>query len=381
MKMSGVDKLRSPLIEGRHRSESASQSAQSGDLRDVLESAIEKTIQSDNAIYDRLPVPVRYRATGAINAWKQVRASAGLSGADFSARLAVYPILPLLDNFPRYVDEWLRRSRATPRGAEAAAHIHRSLVWQAFSACDGVLYEPTPALHRLLDAAYIADDVPVGMIALPTRAMCIIPDPSWWGRQGGIEALALFRHERDADDTPRESLSCVTWTHHRGPERHIVMDVLQISLADPGRTIKAMFDEGGQSLDSADEAEAVERSRKHWEGVLDYAIKMLLYLTVRDAHIIHDRSYSDAPRSFSGLGKRKRAERLAQIELLYDRHIVGPAILDCESIASIPDGSRHEVRGHWRRPHFRMQPHGPQSSLRKLGFIGATIVRPDRIGL
>ncbi|WP_175772898.1 hypothetical protein [Paraburkholderia phenazinium] len=353
-----------------------------GALRAALESAIAKTIKSDDPIYDRIPVPIRYRATGAIEAWKAVREAAGPSGVDFSQRLAVYPILPLLDNFPRYVDEWIRRSRPDFSLHYVDLHIHRSLVWQAFSACDGALYEPTPALHRLLDAAYIADDVPVGMIALPTRALCIIPDPSWWGREGGIEAIALFRHERDADDAPHESLTCVTWTRERSPERHVVMDVLQISLADRQRTIRAMFDEGGRSPGVEEEVAAAERSRRHWERVLDYAIKMLLYLTVRDAHVLHERAYSDAPRLFSGLGKRKREERLAEIEFLYDRHVVGPAILDRESIASIPsDEERRAVAGHWRRPHFRMQPHGPQSSLRKLGFIGPTIVRPDRIGL
>ena len=108
---------------------------------------------------------------------------------------------------------------------------------------------------------------------------------------------------------------------------------------------------------------------------------MLLYLKARDAHVVHDRSYSDAPRNFSGLGKRRRTQRLAEIEMLYDRHLVGPAILDIQPAAAVPagDGSQREVRGHWRRPHFKMQPHGPNSSLRKLAFIGPTIVRPDRL--
>jgi hypothetical protein len=68
--------------------------------------------------------------------------------------------------------------------------------------------------------------------------------------------------------------------------------------------------------------------------------------------------------------------------MLYDRYIVGPAVLDAEAARSTQaDGENGEVRGHWRRAHFRMQPHGPNSSLRKLAFIGPTIVRPDRLGL
>ncbi|WP_240766810.1 hypothetical protein [Paraburkholderia flava] len=160
------------------------------------------------------------------------------------------------------------------------------------------------------------------------------------------------------------------------------MDVLQIDAGDPDMTIRqALADAMSASLEF-DDAETATAVLRHGGSVLDYVIKMLFYLTARDAHVVHDRAYSNAPRNFSGLGKRKRAERLAQIELLYDRHIVGRAILDVEPSASLPaDGSQHEVREHWRRPHFRMQPYGPSSSLRKLAFIGPTLVRPDRFGL
>ncbi|WP_258181178.1 hypothetical protein [Burkholderia multivorans] len=116
-------------------------------------------------------------------------------------------------------------------------------------------------------------------------------------------------------------------------------------------------------------------------NALDYAIKMLLYLNARDARAVRDRAYSSPPRYFPGLGKRKRTERLAEIEQLYDRHMVGPAILDPEAAGSVSAGSAlREVSDHSRRPHFRMQPYGPQAALRKLIFVGPTLVRPDRLG-
>jgi hypothetical protein len=351
-------------------------------LRHLIGIAVQKTIRADDPLYERLPVPVRYRATGAIDAWRQVRDAAGRSGADLSQRLALYPVGALLDNFPRYLETWTRNDPSCIDGPDGMGHSHRSLVWQIFSACQGVLYEPTPPLHRLLDAAYIADDVPVGMIRLPVDAMCIIPDPSWWGHREGVEAIALFHRKVDSDGSPHESLGCVTWSQYGGQERRVRMQVMEFSLSDPHATIRQMFDNTEAALEDPDEIAASAAMRRHWEGVLDYVIKMLLYLTVRDAHVVHDRAYTEAPREFGGLGKRKRAERLAQIEMLYDRHLVGPAILDAEVIASIPtDGEHHEVRGHWRRPHFRMQPYGPHSSLRKLAFIGPTLVRPDRLGL
>ncbi|WP_260433614.1 hypothetical protein [Burkholderia sp. Bp8998] len=109
----------------------------------------------------------------------------------------------------------------------------------------------------------------------------------------------------------------------------------------------------------------------------------LVTALMRSGHVVTDPSaYSNAPRHFPGLGKRKRMERLAEIEQLYDRHVVGPAILDAEAAGSVStDSVQRAVSGHWRRPHFWMQPYGPRAALRKLIFVGPTLVRPDRLGL
>ncbi|OHU98956.1 hypothetical protein BLA34_18415 [Ralstonia solanacearum] len=347
----------------------------------LLESAIDKSIRSEDDVYARLPIPVRYRASGAIEAWKQVRQAAGSSGAEFSRLLVEEEIARLLGQFEDCVRTWTGKPLSAITDASGEWHAIRSVAWQAFSASGGALYEPTPAMHRLLDAAYIADDVPVGMIRLPTNALCIVPDPSWWGHDGGIEAISIFCNELGAEGQRYGLLSFIAWTHHR-QRQHRATKVLQLSLADPQRTIRSFLEELALRDGEVGATSGVQSERQYWEQVLDYAIKMLLYLTVRDAHVVHDRAYTDAPRAFSGLGKRKRAERLAEIELLYDRHIVGPALLDAEFSSGLPtDGTSREVRGHWRRPHFKMQPHGPNSSLRKLAFIGPTIVRPDRLGL
>ncbi|WP_231663477.1 hypothetical protein [Ralstonia solanacearum] len=173
----------------------------------------------------------------------------------------------------------------------------------------------------------------------------------------------------------------MAWTHHR-QRTHRSVRVLQLSLADHQGTIRSLLEEVVPQEVRMHTASDMQHARQYWDQVLDYAIKMLLYLTVRDAQVVHDRAYTDAPRTFSGLGKRKRAERLAEIELLCDRHFVGPAILYMELPSGLPsDGAHRDVCGHWQRPHFKMQPHGPNSSLRKLAFIGPTIVWPDRLGL
>ena len=83
------------------------------------------------------------------------------------------------------------------------------------------------------------------------------------------------------------------------------MDVIELSLADPDRTIRELLDDAFQSP-----AADIDEIRQHWRSSLDYAIKMLLYLSVRNAQVTHDRACSEAPRNFTGLGRRKRKSDL-----------------------------------------------------------------------
>ncbi len=345
----------------------------------LLRGAIERTIAADGRLYDRLPPPVRYRATGAIDAWKHVMQEGHKTGdADFFDAMRSFPLAALYNEFPRFLKGW---AHSLPSGLsqESAQLAHRSLVWQIYFASGGAMYEPTAALHRLLDSAYIADDVPIGMIELPAPAMCIIPNPEWQGYKQGIRAIALFHRQGRDPAVPDERLSLVSWQEFG--QDHIRIKFVDYPLADRNKTIQQILE---QDVSISGQNAELEADRAHWRLVSDYAIKMLLYLKIPDAQVVADRAYSNAPREFKGLGQRKRKERLAEIEYLYDRHIVGPAVLDWEHGAHVEADAgapHHEKRGHWRRPHFKMQPHGPNSSLRKVIFVGPVIVRPDRLGL
>ncbi len=380
-----ASRARRPLIELAPGEREPAITVETSDRATLIRRAMEKTIMADSPLFERLPIPVRYRAAGAIEAWRQVREDAGRSGDEFSRRLTSEPLGDLMHNFPQYLRSWASGNLSCIGDEDDMGHAQRSVIVQAFSASHGALYEPTAALHRLLDDAYIADDVPVHMIRFPVDALCIVPDPSWSGRKSGIDAILLFRRPKEVDGQTAHALSIQTWGRVGvGDERRIRLQLLEFLIDGTEQTIKSLFDNTPPtSWESEDPIDGrASRGRRYWETVLDYAIKMLLYLTVRDAHVVHDRAYTGASRDFSGLGKRRRTERLAEIEMLYDRYLVGPAVLDVEAARSAPaDGENGEVRGHWRRAHFRMQPHGPNSSLRKLAFIGPTIVRPDRLGL
>ena len=292
-------------------------------------------------------MPVRYRATGAIEAWSNFRRAAGKNGPEADALLREVPLSSLLRVFPQLVECLCQRplaQMAVPLEASMAAH---SLAWQAFAARQGALYEPTPALHRLLEASYIADYVPVGMIRLPADAVCIIPDPSWWEK--GACAIALFQQCAELYGKLCPVISCVTVAQRQGIAAGVQTMAFDLRLDNPEKTILEDLEDA--CAVARGEGEETDESREHWRYILDCFVKMLLYLSVRDANVVHDRAYTNAPRNLSGLGRRKREERLAEIERLYDRHIVGPAIMDADAVNSLPsDGDHHEVRGHWRRP-------------------------------
>ncbi|AJY38298.1 hypothetical protein I6G56_00955 (plasmid) [Burkholderia humptydooensis] len=354
-------------------------------IAELIREALIKTEQAADDRFARLPMPVRYRASGALGAWSRVRAAAGPSGTELTKRLRDDPISLMRSDFGTYLEWWSNGSPTLFRSTDDRARGHGTLCWQMFDACEGVLFEPTPPLHHLLDDAFIADDVPVGTIELPAETMCIIPDPSWWGHRGGLDAIMLFRRGPGSHSgyATSDVINVLFWTDVRA-ESWLETGNIAIPLDDPQRTIRQFLDGIGADLTQKQEVDAdtIAATVQHWRRVLDYAIKMLLYLATGEAQVVQDRAYTNAPRDFGGLGKRKRTERLAQIEMLYDRHVIGPAVLDAAPAASSPsDGTHREVRGHWRRPHFKMQPHGPQRSLRKLVFIGPTLVRADRLGL
>ncbi|MGO4813454.1 hypothetical protein AB4156_28360 [Cupriavidus sp. 2MCAB6] len=346
-------------------------------IRQLLLDALVKTGQATHKDYARLTAYVRYRVTGALAAWQAVRneVDALAVGMNFTELLKTRSITQIGSNVAEFVRATLPKgNRGRPVDAAVSTAL-TSVVWQAFDVRGGVFYEPSAALHRLLDSAFVADDVPIGALAMPADTICITPESSRWMRIGESEAIVLFRNPR--------SVSCLTWSRADGAD---VLEMLELPLDRPERTISELLDEAfvrHAMTDAFLVADGgMEERRQHWRHTLDYAIKMLLYLTVRDAQVVPNQAYTLAPRNFTGLGKRKRAQRLQEIEELYDRYVVGPALLDIEADALAPaDTGPREISPHWRRPHFKMQPHGVHSTQRKLIFIGPTIVRADRLGL
>ncbi|MBP0714309.1 hypothetical protein ABXK61_13400 [Burkholderia sola] len=350
-------------------------------LRRLLIAAMDKSRLGLGRSYERLPIPVRFRVSGALAAWKALRDTLDPPslGDPLTAALTDAPIIQAMDRVRALVRTIL------PGGLKGLSFdsmdddARQSAVWQAFELRGGMFYEPSIALHRLLDTASIADDVPLGMMELPADTLCILPKGGDRSRGSGSgELIAIFRSEKTIDFlawSPRMDVD--------GGER-LEFRAISFGRDAPDMTIREALDRvfSKPSADGIPPRNEDRETQTQWRGTLDYVIKMLLYLNARQAEVTLDRAYTDAARDFSGLGKRRRAERLEEIEQLYDRFIVGPALLDEELADQLPAASKQgEVSSHWRAPYFKMQHYGPRASLRKLVFVGPVIVRADRLGV
>jgi hypothetical protein len=346
----------------------------------ALDQAVARTVRAGSAALGRLPAPVRYRAAGAIEAWSAARHAAGASGRRLTALLAdpQQPPVPLLNDLGEFVQQHSTLDFDTPAGHAIAGLCSHSVYWQAFWERGGALYEPTPALDRLLDATDIAENIPMRLVQPPLPAMCILPDAATRSRLGGVEAVGVFTH---ADQTSANAGRCITFvvlSRMPEPQPGTRIEVMTFSSETDDRPIGESVELALRNPPLFGDANQPEEHLPRWRATLNYVVKMTLYLSLDTKQVVHERPYTTAPRTFPGLGKRKREERLALVETLYDRYVVGPTLLSAD-LASGSDGdSQHGVSAHWRRGHFRLQPHGPHNSLRKLMFIAPTLVHANQ---
>ncbi len=103
-------------------------------------------------------------------------------------------------------------------------------------------------------------------------------------------------------------------------------------------------------------------------------VKVFLYLRAAQAQQVNENLYSRTLAHLQRVGQKKAAKVHRQLEKLYDRIVLGP-----QTMAVHKHGEHGEMSPHWRRGHFRMQPHGPQNQLRKVLFIAPTLVRGDKL--
>ncbi|MBB3258972.1 hypothetical protein F4827_003845 [Paraburkholderia bannensis] len=75
----------------------------------------------------------------------------------------------------------------------------------AFWRRDVMLYESTPALHRLMEESDVGDDIPAAALRLPAPAICVLPPADERSSPGGLAAVMAFEHAVKKEDG---SFSC-----------------------------------------------------------------------------------------------------------------------------------------------------------------------------
>jgi hypothetical protein len=351
-------------------------------MHPCVERAIARTVDGWMTNYKHLPIPVRFRASGALRAWEQVLDQ--LPGGD--------QVRTILAD-PRRSPHRCTEEFATAVGRHISAHdAEVVLMVQAMlqTSCDlltfwlrrGALYEPTLPLGNLLGGVDMAEDMPMRYLQPPVPALCILPP--WQQRHlcAGAAAVTIFSHDPFNLQTPASRT--LMFMAHRLTDDGAIVDQLELPVTDEDASLAATVDRVARSstlntrLSPQTEPGTIEEAIESWRKVLDYVVKVLLYLATDGAMLHEIKPYTAAPRDFAGLGRRKRELRQAAIEQLYDRYIVGPQTAsDWAGEHASLLGAHGQLTPHWRRGHLRMQAHGPHMTLRKPMFIKPTVVRAD----
>lgn len=352
---------------------------------DELSDAVRKSMSLNEPALRHLPIPVRFRATGALRAWGTVIDRAGDTGRHALDALAK-PRGNIVDAIKALIactSTHMKVPWEETHRNEWLSLLYMATYHLAFWMRNGALYEPTLPLRGLLGGTDLGHDLPFHALTLPCPTLCVIQPPQ--RRNNDTDCIIVFEQDVAPDRAPtRRSLTFIAW---RDAAHGPIADELTLPIEDEDSSLLDRY----QSLaNNPQEVSAdwfkspkalLDESVVNWPVDLDYLTKVLMYLKLDAAQIGQHMPYSAAPREFPGLGRRKREVRLAEIERLYDRYIVGPATWGDTGLGA--DGEQlttgHELPAHWRRGHFRLQPHGPQASLRKVRFIAPTIVRADRL--
>jgi hypothetical protein len=328
--------------------------------------------------------PVHARNSGLVQAWQRWTESKEgmLHYSEMipllrSDRLRFEDNVQLLDKVIRSDPTWQESYRRYPIDKES--HFSTTclitaplLFWHQTHA----LIELTPALQQWLIRSDLGNDIPIDLLRPPAQAcfirfgealqQAIVPPPdnaSSYDRIQGVyvfEAVRTREKQRALAFLPIFDLDAM---HKVGVSNiDIVINDEQRSLSDH---IEELCDSNNLSQDAA-----------HFRSIAQICAKVFLYWSAVQTLRVKETPYTDALKQLERIGPKKAAKVRRQVDKLYDRVLLGPLELPVNTYSA-----NGEISPHWRRGHFRMQPHGPQMSLRKVMFIAPTLVRVDRLDI
>jgi hypothetical protein len=254
-----------------------------------------------------------------------------------------------------------------PRNIEASLALATAqlMFWTRRNA----VIEPTDALERLLVDSDLGEDLPADLFRPPLPA-CFI-------RFGKAFQDAVVPASARPDFGAHHLQGVYVFESVRTAQRALTLVpiyVMRESARVAGGRIEMIIVEETDPLAQIIRdicAPVGAEQGAHLESVARLVTKVFLYMGLAQTPQSEQRDYSAAQERLNRLGPKKAAKLQRQIDARYDRIVLGPQEIHLHG--------HGEVSPHLRRGHFRLQPHGPQLSLRKLMFIAPTWVRADKL--
>lgn len=354
-------------------------------LRVDLHAAIQ---QSRIGSMHGLPFPVQFRREGALDAWRKALCATpdgvaiwqGWAKAERTSYEIRQEILAYLHNYRNYAD------------TDPQAHTWQTVAKHWSQACStnllfelhkGTVIEATPALETLLAHSDIDLALPMSMVVPPFAAQYVRFGPE------ASKLLPLLMPEQP--DVAFDGVFCFLSTppkdaagNVRGGWLELIFIVKVCGRFEGQVSLSGSIDSGYVTFndwfrDCMAHSGVGLRSRPEvMSSFVSYVVKIFLYLTLKDARRVSHAEFSEMQHRAKCVGPKKKARLAKKLAALYDGIVVGPAALPSAVRSATP--SAHAVAPHWRRGHFRMQPHGQGRQLRKLIFVAPLLVHADRLG-
>jgi hypothetical protein len=333
-------------------------------------------------LYGR-PYPIQFRNQGAIDAWTRA-----LGNTEVWRRWQ--EPATLCWQIRQEVLRQLERVELSPESAEMAqvvADDQRRLAVEIstnlkYHLNQGMMIETTAALETLLTNSDVDLSLPMSMVAPPYRAqylrfgeaaMRYLKVPGSHASDRFFDGVFCFLTPHGGTCAPRETCWTLELVFVTKRQDRYSGYVSLLGETDRGSTTVGEWLSGvllaftGQSEDEF---------LQPMHAAVSYVVRVFLYMALAQARVVKHVEYDEALRRAAGLGDRKRAKLLQRSASLYNSILVGPEYLPSTAAAG---GTGHGVAAHWRRGHFRMQPHGTGNQQRKLVFIAPVLIHAEHL--
>jgi hypothetical protein len=327
------------------------------------------------------PYPVQWRSQGAEEAWTRAIGETE-AWRDWAAPDMTY------SDIRREIMWQLERNAPPLEPGESLARLEEELSLLAveiganlmYCRHQGTVIEATPALESLLTNSDVDLDLPMSMVAPPYAAQYL---------RFGDQAISHLKAPNGTlPGHVFDGAFCFfTPSAHPGAAGAWVLELVFISKRNDrfnGQiTLIGTTDRGnmrvGEWLDwviGASTAPSFGGAREAMHAAVSHVVKLFLYMGLKHARRVVHNDQDEALKRAKGLGERKRAKLLKRTASLYNAIVVGPEAPQSQTMAREGGAS---VAPHWRRGHFRMQPHGPGWKERKLIFVAPVLIHAAQL--